>query len=279
MTVVDGTGYSAANSTMQIPTDPLNPSEADPWGGSLTSLQFLDGITLFAGHNANATLRHGSGTVHVNDVLQGMLADCFLHAVIIAKLRKSPSSITGIFVTPGSNDPANQFTVNLYDLNGTLSPQMVTVDLTLGNSQARLSGDYRLSDGAVEVWPIVLEMAIAKMQGIEFLANGDPLDAMRILEGSINGNNRTKDVPSDSNETISGYLTGTWELLGTRNSEDGEKLPITLSNMTTISTDHVYVVVGATATAIKVVDPFAPTVEIEIPKADLWNVVIRIWSV
>ena len=122
-------------------------------------------------------------------------------------------------------------------------------------------------------------MAIAKMQGIEFLANGDPLDAMRILEGSINGNNRTKDVPSDSNETISGYLTGTWELLGTRNSEDGEKLPITLSNMTTISTDHVYVVVGATATAIKVVDPFAPTVEIEIPKADLWNVVIRIWSV
>lgn len=123
-----------------------------------------------------------------NDVLQGRLGDCYLMASLIGLAKKCPEIIRQAIVEK-KNGNKTTYEVTLYFLDAQdktkLVPQKVHIDNqfmvnTTGNSAYASQGDQG------ELWPLVIEKAMAKaLGGYKELAGGNTEWALRMLTGEF----------------------------------------------------------------------------------------------
>lgn len=132
----------------------------------------LDGVTLFAKQDINQSpvddvdgvaglgqgdLDHLNPGIHINDIKQGGLGDCFLLAALIALTKENWQQIESRF----SNETATSVDVELWNGQSWQTFE-VPKNLERGFEMAQLSGDVD-NAGKAEIWPILLERAYAQM--------------------------------------------------------------------------------------------------------------------
>ncbi|HUE74657.1 MAG TPA: Calx-beta domain-containing protein [Pirellulaceae bacterium] len=118
------------------------------------SVYIVDGVTLFA---------EGTGDgreVHENDVVQGGLADCYFMAAVAATALREEASIRARFSDPWDDNGTQKVTITFIGH----APVHLPLDLDLPMTAGRLGGDFD-SNGAVEIWHVLLEQAYAEASG------------------------------------------------------------------------------------------------------------------
>ena len=115
----------------------------------------VDGVKLFvAGAGDN------NREIHENDVVQGWLADCYFMAAVAATALRDEANIRTSFSVPWDDNGTPKVTVYL---NGH-APVHLPLDLDLAMTAGQLGGDID-ANGAVEIWPLLLEQAYAEASG------------------------------------------------------------------------------------------------------------------
>lgn len=131
-----------------------------------------------------------SAAISVNDLHQGQIGDCFLIASIGELALNRPASITNM-IRANANGTE---TVTLYtDKNGHVAgfgatvfkAVSVTIDNTFPTYSVNNAASQDVVKGTKEIWPQVLEKAIATLDGgYSAIANGgNPMIAMQELTG------------------------------------------------------------------------------------------------
>eukprot|EP01041_Mallomonas_annulata_P005248 gene5248-10501_t len=117
-------------------------------------------------------------TIAPSDICQGGLGDCWLLAGF-ATLSEKPALIQKCFVTSIFN-PMGRYTIKLFDHR-----KNQFVNITIDDFIPCQNGvPYFTKLTCNEVWPILLEKAVAKLRGsYRAIEGGLPLDAMRIVTG------------------------------------------------------------------------------------------------
>lgn len=172
-------------------SDWFEPADTPP-GASATNSSAGNIVTLIPGSPTMAlylTEAGNSAPVSVTDIHQGQLADCFLLASIGDIAEQSPSFIPAM-IKQNSNGTE---TVTLHEASdGTLptytTTSFKTVTETVTNvfpSSSVNSAGQDTVNGVQEIWPQVLEKAIAQLDGgySAIASGGSPLVAMEELTG------------------------------------------------------------------------------------------------
>ncbi|MGH1336898.1 MAG: C2 family cysteine protease [Aureispira sp.] len=123
-----------------------------------------------------------------NDVLQGSLGDCYLMASLIGLAKKYPTIIRNAIEEKKTGNNVT-YAVTLYLLdpedNKKLVPQKVYIDNQFMVDSAGESA-YAAQGDQGELWPLVIEKAMAKVLGsYEDLAGGNTETVLRMLSGQF----------------------------------------------------------------------------------------------
>ncbi len=173
---VTATGVSVATAA---PVPPPTPAPLSGKEGSVTTK-----MALYLTETGDTT------PVSVNDIHQGQIGDCFLLSSIGEEVLTSNASISAMIK---SNTNGTE-TVTLYEAkNGSLATfgttQFKAVTVTVANNfQANSVNNGSTQDvvgGVKEIWPQVLEQAVAQLNGgYSSIANGgNPVIAIEELTG------------------------------------------------------------------------------------------------
>lgn len=126
--------------------------------------------------------------VHPDDVDQGLLGNCYFLSSIASIAQHHPSFIEQMIIPQADNS----YAVNLYERSwfGRLTPQVIHVRARVPHKDGQVLftrvGDIIENQNGreVEVWPIILENAYAKMSGsYNKIIGGWPHHAMESLTG------------------------------------------------------------------------------------------------
>lgn len=164
----------------------------------------------YADYDTGKAFIKGEGdasSVHENDVAQGSLGDCYLIAGMVAVARANPTLIEDLIDDHGDGT----FTVTLYIRDDRYSkPKAVktVIDARLPEKHAGTPLYAKLgdkSDGAVEMWPALLEKAVAQQKGSYDLISGGNIGkggftfkgASELLTGNAEGYMRTSGLDED----------------------------------------------------------------------------------
>lgn len=126
-------------------------------GQGTATVTILPAVTLKTETNnfIDPNLANGdSRGLHVNDIRQGKLGDCFFLAVL-ASLARSPDSLARLWTENGNGTVTFYFYVTP---GQAATPITVAMTLDEGLNQAKLSGDYD-ANGRYEIWVQLFERA------------------------------------------------------------------------------------------------------------------------
>lgn len=165
VTLIEDTGFSATATTAAIKATPL------------TNMLFM----LESGDTA---------AISVNDLHQGQLGDCFLIASIGELALTHPDAINRMIKVNANGTE----TVTLYtDKNGhvagfgatSFKATTITIDNNFSTAGVNNAANQDVMNGRKEIWPQVLEKAIAMLDGgYSAIANGgNPMIVMQQLTG------------------------------------------------------------------------------------------------
>ncbi len=131
----------------------------------------VEGVTLFVKGGNDTPLAVGNPGIHINDIAQGGLGDCFcmaaLGAVTLECWEIIEDRITEIKDNTGK---VISYEVTLWD--GSVWKEFsVSMELTRGQNAAQF-GDIDPATGYAEIWPLVLEDAYAQLVGGFGVING-----------------------------------------------------------------------------------------------------------
>lgn len=139
-------------------------------GLASTEVWIFDAVTPFGAYIGNTmdTDKAADGQtvldIHVNDVIQGYIGDCWLMAALKLLAQSDPEFIRGMIVDKGDGS----WDVLLYDENNKRKAYNVALsDLTMGNGMAWVTGDTHLTatgDRLAEIWPMLIENAFAQLK-------------------------------------------------------------------------------------------------------------------
>jgi hypothetical protein len=131
-----------------------------------------------------------SSAINVDDLHQGQLGDCFLISSIGELALNKPSDITNmIHVNTNGTETVTLYTATNGQVAGfgatAFKATSVTVTNTFSSSSVNNGSTQDVVNGSKEIWPQVLEKAIATLDGgYNDIANGgNPMIAMQELTG------------------------------------------------------------------------------------------------
>ena len=153
---------------------------------SFVALQVLDNVTLFVDGIQPVPPGNADGSkVHVNDVRQGGIGNCYFHAALYEFAHIHPTLVqSGINRVLGTPADVYKYKVRFYNNSGNTVYETITLDLHRGYNQAYLSRDYDSTIGEVEIWPQVMEAAYAqKHGGYSDIIGGNSSEAWKELTG------------------------------------------------------------------------------------------------
>lgn len=212
----------------------------------------LECTTLYAVGGNDVPIDAGNPGIHITDINQGGVGDCFCMAAMGAVVEECWEIIQSRITDNGNGS----YSVTLWDGDEWKTYQ-VSSSLDRGWDAAQLSGDLD-ANGCAEVWPIVLEDAYAQMVGgfDQINQGGQAPDVYEALTGSSNNqtiitNGMTADEIVIAINNARGQ--GKQVVLATKDNIDAG-----ITNMTNppVATNHAYVVVGADSANVTLDNPW-----------------------
>jgi hypothetical protein len=257
--LADGDGYAVLNDTIDLP------KEGRPNGDYWARLHVVDGVTLFAGLNANPNLADGPGQdIAQNDLIQGQLGDCTFLAAVGALIHGGRTDrIRELF--SGTDEAQGVFKVKLWDaeIQDWRHFQYGVDILSRGTDMCKLSGDTSNANGTglAEVWTVVLERAWIDLNAGE-VEGGQTHEPWRALLGPA-GQFGQYNVTGWSNQQI-------WDLIRDALSAGKQVNVVSRSDIgnyllpdrTTLAKNHVYWADFCTdgpSKSVKLLNPHGPT--------------------
>lgn len=132
--------------------------------------------------------KNGELDIADNDALQGRLGDCYLIAALIGLAKKSPEVIRNA-ITERKKGDVVIYEVKLYFLDSKNRTKLVPQKVVIDNQfmvKADGSSAYAAQGDQGEMWPLVIEKAVAKALGsYETLAGGSTDWVLRMLTGKF----------------------------------------------------------------------------------------------
>ena len=141
-------------------------------GDRIVTVTVLGGVTLFGEYlqlppgnqkDMNDATPAQPVKIHYNDVNQGGVSNCFLHAAIGSLARHKPEKIEGLFSEITEENVKVTLNIIQKQPDGTIvitgtKEHEIPMKISAGVENAQLSGDYD-EEGLTEIWTLILEEA------------------------------------------------------------------------------------------------------------------------